>query len=191
ALDRAQGRFRRPLLAAEGGGHGAEAVPETVPADLVRRRSPGRGAARGQARRRLLRGRLPDHGPVRGAGEDRARGPGRERPGDLRFPDREAGVHRSRWGRGPRPAADRGDRERTVYPGWETYHLKGSPAEPDRLYASQSSSWFGQVLQRSDDGGKTWETVGNEFQYDGTPGTHLWYDGSPHPWEFKRVWHLE
>ena len=77
------------------------------------------------------------------------------------------------------------------FPGWEIYHLKGSPADPDRLYASQSSSWFGQVMQRSDDGGKTWATIGNTFAYDGEPGTHQWYDGTPHPWEFKRVWHLE
>jgi len=21
--------------------------------------------------------------------------------------------------------------------------------------------------------------------------THMWYDGSQHPWEFKRVWHIE
>ncbi len=75
--------------------------------------------------------------------------------------------------------------------GWELYHLKGSPADPNRLYASQSSGWFGQVLQRSDDGGKTWTAVGNTFAYDGVPGTHQWYDGTPHPWEFKRVWHLE
>jgi photosystem II stability/assembly factor-like uncharacterized protein len=75
--------------------------------------------------------------------------------------------------------------------GWEVYHLKGSPAAPDRLYVSQSSSWFGQVMQRSDDGGRTWETVGNQFTYDGTPGTHLYYDGTSRPWEFKRVWHLE
>ena len=75
--------------------------------------------------------------------------------------------------------------------GWEIYHLKGSPADPNRLYASQSSGWFGQVIQRSDDGGKTWEPVGNKFVYDGVPGTHQWYDGTPHPWEFKRVWHLE
>ena len=75
--------------------------------------------------------------------------------------------------------------------GWEIYHVKGSPADPDRLYASQTSSWFGEVIQRSNDGGKTWETVGNKFLYEGTPGTHLWYDGKPHPWEFKRVWHLE
>ena len=75
--------------------------------------------------------------------------------------------------------------------GWEIYHLKGSPADPDRLYASQSSGWFGQVIQRSSDGGKTWEPVGNKFVYDGVPGTHLWYDGTPHPWEFARVWHLE
>jgi photosystem II stability/assembly factor-like uncharacterized protein len=75
--------------------------------------------------------------------------------------------------------------------GWEIFHMKGSPADPDRLYASQSGGWFGQVLQRSDDGGKTWEAVGNEFTYDGVPGTHQWYDGTPHPWEFKRVWHLE
>jgi hypothetical protein len=77
------------------------------------------------------------------------------------------------------------------FEGWEIYHLKGSPADPDRLYASQSSGWFGQVMQRSNDGGTTWEAGGNQFVYDGTPGTHTWYDGSPHPWEFKRVWHLE
>jgi photosystem II stability/assembly factor-like uncharacterized protein len=75
--------------------------------------------------------------------------------------------------------------------GWEIYHLKGSPADPNRVYASQSSSWFGQVIHRSDDGGKTWETAGNEFVYAGVPGTHQWYDGTPHPWEFTRVWHLE
>jgi photosystem II stability/assembly factor-like uncharacterized protein len=77
------------------------------------------------------------------------------------------------------------------FAGWEIYHLKGSPVDPNRLYASQTSGWFGQVMQRSNDGGKTWEAVGNEFKYAGTPGTHLWYDGTPHPWEFKRVWHLE
>jgi len=77
------------------------------------------------------------------------------------------------------------------FAGWEIYHFKGSPADPDRLYASQSSGWFGQVMQRSDDGGKTWATVGNTFAYEGDPGTHQWYDGTPHPWEFKRVWHLE
>ena len=77
------------------------------------------------------------------------------------------------------------------FKGWEIYHLKGSPADPDRIYASQSSSWFGQVVHRSDDGAKTWETVGNTFEYEGTPGTHSWYDGTPHPWEFARVWHLE
>jgi photosystem II stability/assembly factor-like uncharacterized protein len=77
------------------------------------------------------------------------------------------------------------------FAGWEIYNIKGSPADPDRLYASQSSGWFGQVIQRSSDGGKTWEPVGNEFKYDGEPGTHKWYDGSQHPWEFKRVWHLE
>jgi photosystem II stability/assembly factor-like uncharacterized protein len=92
------------------------------------------------------------------------------------------------------------------------YHLKGSPVDPDRLYASQTSSWFGQVIQRSDDGGKTWETPGgekmpdpndppagvsNKFVYDISPETgkplttHQWYDGSQRPWEFKRVWHLE
>ena len=77
------------------------------------------------------------------------------------------------------------------FAGWEIYHVKASPVNPDRLYASQSSSWFGQVVQRSNDGGKTWETVGNQFQYEGTPGPHKWYDGSPHPWEFKRIWHFE
>jgi hypothetical protein len=84
--------------------------------------------------------------------------------------------------------------------------LKGSPVDPNRIYASQSSSWFGQVIQRSNDGGLTWEQPGgepmpsftgappgvsNKFVYEGNIGTHLWYDGTPHPWEFKRVWHLE
>jgi len=77
------------------------------------------------------------------------------------------------------------------FAGWEMYHLKGSPAEPQRIYASQSSGWFGQQIQRSDDGGARWEPVGNRFVYDGVPGTHQWYDGTPHPWEFARVWHLE
>jgi len=77
------------------------------------------------------------------------------------------------------------------FAGWEIYHLKGSPVDSNRIYASQSSGWFGQMIQRSDDGGKTWETVGNEFVYDGVPGTHQWYDGTQHPWEFKRVWHIE
>jgi len=77
------------------------------------------------------------------------------------------------------------------FAGFELYHVKGSPADPNRIYASQSSSWFGQLIQRSSDGGKTWEPVDNKFVYDGVPGTHQWYDGTPHPWEFKRVWHLE
>src|ERR1022692_3331782 len=100
------------------------------------------------------------------------------------------------------------------FAGWELYHIKGSPADPNRLYASQTSGWFGQIIQRSSDGGKTWETPGgglkppsdaggmpsgesNKFAYDtstatGKPlTTHQWYDGTQHPWEFKRVWHLE
>jgi photosystem II stability/assembly factor-like uncharacterized protein len=77
------------------------------------------------------------------------------------------------------------------FAGWEIYHVKGSPAEPNRIYASQSSGWFGQMIQRSNDGGRTWDAVGNKFVYEGTPGTHQWYDGTPHPWEFARVWHLE
>ncbi|HKI84394.1 MAG TPA: sialidase family protein, partial [Candidatus Krumholzibacteria bacterium] len=90
--------------------------------------------------------------------------------------------------------------------GWEIYHLKGSPVDPNRIYASQSSGWFGQILQRSDDGGKTWSPPGgekmptpgepqagksNRFVYEGEVGEHRWYDGTPRPWEFKRVWHLE
>jgi photosystem II stability/assembly factor-like uncharacterized protein len=94
------------------------------------------------------------------------------------------------------------------FAGWEIYHLKGSPVDQNRLYASQCSGWFGQIIQRSDDGGKTWTQPGtppgerttpegmpkgesNKFVYDGVPGTHQWYDGTAHPWEFKRVWHLE
>jgi hypothetical protein len=78
-----------------------------------------------------------------------------------------------------------------LFGGWELYHIKGSPVDPNRLYASQSTGWFGQLIQRSDDGGETWTPVGNEFRYAGVPGTHQWYDGTPHPWEFARVWHLE
>jgi hypothetical protein len=99
-----------------------------------------------------------------------------------------------------------------LFSGWEVFHMKGSPADPNRLWASQSSSWFGQVIQRSDDGGKTWEAPGggvttnekgwpvgesNRFVYDTSPETgrplttHQWYDGTQRPWEFKRVWHLE
>ncbi|HMN95924.1 MAG TPA: hypothetical protein PKC43_09920 [Phycisphaerales bacterium] len=77
------------------------------------------------------------------------------------------------------------------FAGWEMYHLKGSPVDPDRIYASQSTGWHGQMMQRSDDGGRTWAPVGNTFAYEGEAGTHQWYDGTPHPWEFKRVWHVE
>jgi len=77
------------------------------------------------------------------------------------------------------------------FAGWEIYHAKGSPVDPNRIYVSQSTGWFGQLIQRSNDGGLTWEAVGKDFNYDGTPGTHQWYDGTQHPWEFKRVWHLE
>ncbi|TME39408.1 MAG: exo-alpha-sialidase [Chloroflexi bacterium] len=75
--------------------------------------------------------------------------------------------------------------------GWEMFHLKGSPAEPNRVYASLSGGRDGQLIQRSSDGGKTWEAVGNQFMYNGVLGTHQWYDGTLRPWEFKRVWHLE
>jgi photosystem II stability/assembly factor-like uncharacterized protein len=91
--------------------------------------------------------------------------------------------------------SDNGRREWAVsgplFGGWEMYHLAGSPIDPDRLYASQSSGWFGQIIQRSDDGGLTWNPVGNDFVYASETGTHQWYDGTPHPWEFARVWHLE
>src|SRR5205823_2729105 len=40
-------------------------------------------------------------------------------------------------------------------------------------------------------GGRTWEPLGNQFTYEGEVGDHLWYDGTPRPWAFKRVWHLE
>ena len=81
--------------------------------------------------------------------------------------------------------------EGPLFAGWEIFHMKGSPVDTNRIFAAQSSGWFGQLIQRSDDGGTTWEPVGNQFIYDGVPGTHQWYDGTPHPWEFARVWHLE
>jgi hypothetical protein len=86
---------------------------------------------------------------------------------------------------------DRWEVEGPCFAGWEVYHMKAAPTHPDRIYASQSTSWFGQLIQRSDDGGRSWELVGNEFAYEGETGTHQWYDGTPHPWEFARVWHLE
>ena len=78
-----------------------------------------------------------------------------------------------------------------LFAGWDIYHMNGSPVNPDRLYASQSNGWSGQVIQRSNDGGQTWEVVGNKFAYEGVPGTHQWYDGTQHPWEFMRVWQLQ
>ncbi len=86
---------------------------------------------------------------------------------------------------------DRWEVSGPFFAGWEIYHVKGSPVNPDRLYASQSTAWFGQMIQRSDDGGKTWAPVGNEFQYDGEIGTHLGHDDQQHLWKFKRVWHIE
>jgi photosystem II stability/assembly factor-like uncharacterized protein len=86
---------------------------------------------------------------------------------------------------------DRWDVSGPHFGGWEIFHLKGSPANPDRVYAAQHTDWHGQVIQRSDDGGRTWAAAGNQFVYEGVPGTHQWYDGTPHPWEFKRVWHVE
>ncbi len=75
--------------------------------------------------------------------------------------------------------------------GWEIYHLNASPVDPKRIYASQSNAWFGQIIQRSNDGGATWTPVGNEFNYASGTGTHQWYDGTARPWEFSRIWHLE
>jgi photosystem II stability/assembly factor-like uncharacterized protein len=78
-----------------------------------------------------------------------------------------------------------------LFEGWEIYHMKGSALNPNRIYASQAGGWFGQVVQRSDDGGETWEPVNNEFLYEGDPGTHQYYDASPVPWKFTRIWHFE
>jgi photosystem II stability/assembly factor-like uncharacterized protein len=75
--------------------------------------------------------------------------------------------------------------------GHQIYHVKGSPADPNRVYASQHTDWFGQIMQRSDDGGQTWAPIEKEFAYQGEPGTHLFYDGTPRPFEFKRIWHVE
>ncbi len=77
------------------------------------------------------------------------------------------------------------------FAGWDIYHIKGSPLDPERIYASQTSGWFGQVIQRSNDGGKTWEPAGNKFEYQGDPGTHQFFDGTQVPWKFNRVWALE
>jgi photosystem II stability/assembly factor-like uncharacterized protein len=77
------------------------------------------------------------------------------------------------------------------FAGLEVYHVAGSSAAADRVWAAPSTSWFGQQVHRSDDGGRSWTAVGSDFTYAGVPGTHQWYDGTPHPWEFARVWHLE
>jgi photosystem II stability/assembly factor-like uncharacterized protein len=86
---------------------------------------------------------------------------------------------------------ERWEVEGPLFAGWEVFHITGTPTVPDRLFAAPSGGWFGQTIHRSDDGGRTWDPVGNEFLYEGVPGTHQWYDGTPHPWEFARVWHLE
>jgi hypothetical protein len=78
-----------------------------------------------------------------------------------------------------------------IFGGWEVYHLAGSPADPGRLYASQSTGWFGQLIQRSDDGGRSWNPVGNEFAYADPAGSHQSFDGTPQPWTFRRIWHIE
>ncbi len=75
--------------------------------------------------------------------------------------------------------------------GWQVMHAKGSSLSPDRIWASVWTDWHGQVIHRSVDGGRSWEAVGNSFAYEGETGTHQWYDGTPHPWDFKRVWHIE
>ena len=75
--------------------------------------------------------------------------------------------------------------------GWEVYHINGSRVNPDRLYAAQATGWFGQLVQKSDDGGKSWNPVSNKFAFEGEVGTHLDFDDTPRPWGFKRVWHFE
>src|SRR6185436_8074295 len=61
------------------------------------------------------------------------------------------------------------------FDGWDIYHMKGSPVDPNRIYVSQTSGWFGQIIQRSNDGGKTWEqpglAPGEAPAADGTPKT--------------------
>jgi hypothetical protein len=103
--------------------------------------------------------------------------------------------------------------QRAVFCGLGDVSLERVATDPNRIYASQTSGWFGQLIQRSDDGGTTWHQPGtplgeaaspglpkvasNKFVYDGsaetgTPlTTHQFYDGTQHPWEFKRVWPLE
>lgn len=81
--------------------------------------------------------------------------------------------------------------EGPLFPGLEIFHMKASPVNPNRIYVSQASEWFGQVIHRSDDGGKTWHAVGNKFLYEGDPGTHQFFDGTQVPWKFKKVWLLE
>jgi len=76
------------------------------------------------------------------------------------------------------------------FPGWEVYHVAASPIDPDLIWAAPSGGWFGQVIQRSQDGGRSWDAVGNEFRYASAVGEHQWYDGTLRPWEFTRVWHL-
>ncbi len=78
-----------------------------------------------------------------------------------------------------------------LFGGWEIFHVKGSPVNPNRIYASQASDWFGQVMHRSDDGGQIWQTIGNQFSYLDTSLTHQTFDGTPSPWNFRRVWHVE
>ncbi|MCL6553162.1 MAG: exo-alpha-sialidase [Firmicutes bacterium] len=78
-----------------------------------------------------------------------------------------------------------------VFGGWEVFHVEASPADPDRVYAALWTAWHGAVVQRSDDGGRTWSPVGNQFAYADGDTVHQGFDGKPQPWRFTRIWHLE
>jgi photosystem II stability/assembly factor-like uncharacterized protein len=78
-----------------------------------------------------------------------------------------------------------------VFGGWEVFHVEASPADPDRVYAALWTAWHGAVVQRSDDGGRTWSPVGNQFAYADGDAVHQGFDGKPQPWRFTRIWHLE
>ncbi len=97
------------------------------------------------------------------------------------------------------------------FAGWEMYHLKGSPADPEshlrlaneRMVRTdhpalrrwrQDLASAGNARRRASPARSAEE---REQQVRLRRGcrkpltTHQWYDGTQHPWEFKRVWHLE
>ena len=115
----------------------------------------------------------------------------------------------------PTASAQKWDVSGPHFAGWEIYHMKGSPVDPEphlrladqRLVRAGHSALRRRRQDLDQPGTPAGEPTttpdgmpkgeSNKFVYDTSPQTgkplttHQWYDGTQHPWEFKRVWHLE